>query len=355
MRKILTLLFALFTTLAFAACGGNGDEDTVDDYYYPEPTTTVQTPAPPALPTQTEMRPQPVRPTLAHPGELPATVTIGGLEIATSETHIILKDMNLTEEDLLPLRYFPQLIYLDLSGNSILDLSQTVIPQMTDLINLDLSHNAIRDEWYRSIEWLSDISELAGLTNLIWLSVAGNTIEDISALAGLTELLYLDIGRNHIVDITPLQGLTNLTALHIGLNFIEDLSPIRYLYYDLRALCLNWGRQTDISDVAYLTGLIWLDIGNNQQLSDITPIANLTDLQSLNMTGTMVHDLTPLSGLTMLDWLNISDRTGPNPITDLSPLQNLHNLNTLVFYGHGFYVTDWSPVAHVYNIFPPLE
>jgi len=331
---------------------------TIANFYPARPTQTTTLPitiAPPTLPTQTEERFEPLRPTLAHPNELPTTVTIGGLEVATSETHLILKDMDLTEEDLLPLRYFPQLIYLDLSGNSILDLSQTAIPQMTHLINLDLSNNAIRDEWHRSVEWLSDISELAGLTNLLFLSVASNTIEDISVVAGFTELSSLNIDRNHIVDITPLQELTNLANLYIGLNFIEDLSPIRYLYDNLRALCLNWSRQTDISDVAYLTRLIWLDIANNQQLSDITPLATLTDLQSLNMSGIMVHDLTPLSGLTALEWLNISSNTGSTPVTDLSPLQNLHNLNTLVFFGHGLYVTDWSPVAHVYNIVPPLE
>ena len=313
--------------------------------FYPEPTA----------PMQTQVHPQPENPTIEPPSEQPTTVTIGGLEFDTSSTHLILNDMHLTEEDLAPLRYFSHLIYLNLSGNSILDLSQTYIPKMTNLINLDISGNATRDEWYRGIEWLSDISQLRGLTNLTWLSVANNSIEDISVLAGLTELSYLHIGGNIISDITPLQGLTNLTKLRIGLNRVQDLSPIRHLENNLLALCLNWARLTDISDVAHLTRLIWLDLADNQQLSDITPISNLTELQSLNMSSIMVYDLTPLANLTSLEWLNISGNTGQFRITDLSPLQNLHNLNTLVFFGHGFYVTDWSPVSHVENILPPLS
>jgi internalin A len=53
------------------------------------------------------------------------------------------------------------------------------------------------------------------LTNLtkLWLNGCGNygnEITDISPLAGLTNLTEINLGYNGITDISPLAGLTNL-------------------------------------------------------------------------------------------------------------------------------------------------
>ena len=42
---------------------------------------------------------------------------------------------------------------------------------------------------------------------------------------------------------------------------------------------------------------------NNAQISDVTPLAGLKNLERLDLTGTPVSDLTPLTGLTNLNWL----------------------------------------------------
>jgi hypothetical protein len=73
---------------------------------------------------------------------------------------------------------------------------------------------------------ISDISPLAGLTNLRKLYLSQNQITDISSLAGLTNLEHLELANNQISDLTPLAGFTNLTELYLQSNQISDISPL---------------------------------------------------------------------------------------------------------------------------------
>ncbi len=73
---------------------------------------------------------------------------------------------------------------------------------------------------------ISDLTPLAGLTQLTVLDLNGNAISDISALSGLTNLVVLRLGANVITDITALSGLTNLVVLGVWDNNISDISPL---------------------------------------------------------------------------------------------------------------------------------
>jgi len=58
-----------------------------------------------------------------------------------------------------------------------------------------------------------------------------------------------------------------------------------------------------------------------------------------------MSDLTPLAPLVNLTSLNLSD----NSIVDLTPLAGLGNLVFLDL-EYNFFLNDWSPVAHVSNV-----
>ena len=83
---------------------------------------------------------------------------------------------------------------------------------------------------------IRDLTGLEHATNLKWLGLDGeivdgtwnnsNSISDLSPLAGLTNLTQLWIGGNVISDLSPLVGLTNLTSLTLEANRISDLSPL---------------------------------------------------------------------------------------------------------------------------------
>ena len=56
-----------------------------------------------------------------------------------------------------------------------------------------------------------------------------NQISDITPLAGLTQLRSLALGNNHIRDVSPLAGLLNLRTVQLLGNPIEDTSPLSSL------------------------------------------------------------------------------------------------------------------------------
>ncbi len=105
------------------------------------------------------------------------------------------------------------LIKLSLGGNSISDISPVV--SLTQLTRLSL--------WTNSI---SDISPVAGLTHLTELNLSGNLLSSIAAVTGLTQLTWLHLQSNAISDISALSGLTELTELRLDRNSITDLSPL---------------------------------------------------------------------------------------------------------------------------------
>ncbi len=71
---------------------------------------------------------------------------------------------------------------------------------------------------------ISDISPLAGLTQLGVLGLWNNNISDISALAGLINLLFLDLSSNNISDISPLVENTGFSAWNEEESPFVDLS-----------------------------------------------------------------------------------------------------------------------------------
>ena len=147
----------------------------------------------------------------------------------------------------------------------------TGLEHATDLTTLNLGHVRVGAEG-RPINSnsLSNISLLAGLTNLIELRLGHNLIENISPLAGLTNLTFLDLTSNSVSNILPIASLTKLTHLDLDGNTLSDISA-----------------------VAGLTNLTFLDIWGTP-LSDISPVAGLTNLTLLGLGGNNISDLSPV-------------------------------------------------------------
>lgn len=178
----------------------------------------------------------------------------------------------------------PVLRTLSLTGCGISNTSFKVIASNTLLISLDLSGNTI-----------SDITQISGMINLSYLSLSNNMISDISPLMVLTSLKSLDISKNLIADAGVVANLTSLTELHADNNQI-----------------------TEISALGGLSALTELTISNNQ-ISYIPDMAGLRSLKQLNMSGNIVGNLVPLAVCNALESLNISG----NAVSDLAPLSNL--------------------------------
>ncbi len=233
--------------------------------------------------------------------------------------------------DLTPLAGLTQLKKLRLTENNISDISP--LAGLTILDNLSLDRNNI-----------SDISPLAGLTKLERLHLEQNNISDISPLAGLTKLGRLFLEQNNISDISPLAGLTELYQLSLSQNNISDISPLVGLT-GLTVLYLERNSISDISPLAELTNIYWLKLNDNY-ISDISPLAGLTRLDNLSLERNNISDISSLAGLTQLKSLFLNQSNIP----DISLLGRLTNhLNRIIG------LNIFSPGSNNYNIVEKLR
>ncbi|MEZ4628747.1 MAG: hypothetical protein R2912_11955, partial [Eubacteriales bacterium] len=114
-------------------------------------------------------------------------------------------------------------------GNSTLtDEDLTAFQYCTDLVYLDLDGNKI-----------TDLSFLKDLPKLRLLSVANNKVTDISAIASLSELEFLEIFINYISQLNPLMGLTKLTSFNCSRTAVTDIAPLQQMTQLKRLWIMN--------------------------------------------------------------------------------------------------------------------
>ena len=217
----------------------------------------------------------------------------------------VLPDIPLTKERILKLGF------LNAHDKGILDI--TGLEFATNLRGLDLRQNPITDLrplsnltqlvefhfWHVPVRPTNlDLRPLANLINLEMLSLDGNWISDIRPLMGLKKLRRLHLSNNQIEDVSPLAGLTELWQLWLERNPIRDLTPLSGLNLTDLNISNNPIKVSDISPLAALKELQTLDLLNSG-VSDIRPLSGLTELRTLLLKGNPVRDLTPLSGLNL--------------------------------------------------------
>ena len=78
---------------------------------------------------------------------------------------------------------------------------------------------------------------------------------------------------------------------------------------------------TRLADMTSLTGLYLRD----NQIADVTPLAYLTSLTQVSLRSNQIADVVPLAGLGLLEFLGLGD----NEVVDLSPLTELNSLRWL--------------------------
>jgi Leucine-rich repeat (LRR) protein len=115
----------------------------------------------------------------------------------------------------------------------------------------------------------------------------------------------------------------NSQSLNLEGNQISDLTPLSELT-DLHTLYLHNNQINDLTPLSGLKNLEMLWLINNQ-IDDITPLNGLTNLVFLDLTRNQITDLTPLNRLTNLYDLNLSI----NQINNLTPLSNMTSLRRL--------------------------
>ncbi len=161
-------------------------------------------------------------------------------------------------------------------------------------------------------------------------------------LKELTEL-KLDWSKPKILDLTGLEKATGLTSLRLTHAYdISDITPLAKLT-NLQTLAIYDNSISDISPLSELTQLRTLTILRGY-IRDISPLANLTQLTELTIADNPITDITSLSGLTQLTKLYLYS----NPLRDISPLVDFKNLTDLRLSDNQ--ISDILPLANLKNL-----
>jgi len=106
-------------------------------------------------------------------------------------------------------------------------------------------------------------------------------------------------------------------------KWLHDLLGVDY-FFTVKHIALSDTQVSDVTTLASLTNLESLLL-DNTQVSDVTPLATLKNLQWLVLSNTPVNNLEPLAGLTNLEGLFLDN----TQVSDETPLAGLTNLECL--------------------------
>lgn len=189
------------------------------------------------------------------------------------------------------------------------------------------SASELADENVRYINGSSsNVTSLEGLqyaTHLTSIDVHDNQISDLTPIADLPNIRFLTLYKNQISDIRPLTGLTKtrLEYLYLENNQIEDISALSEMTA-LKEVFLNNNLITELPKLDDMTSLTWLIIDHNR-LKDITNVKYLTSLEMLYVYANQLSDLSAVGELTNLVSLYTGDNPDVREFPDLTRCVNL--------------------------------
>ncbi|MBU3181425.1 leucine-rich repeat domain-containing protein [Clostridium psychrophilum] len=155
------------------------------------------------------------------------------------------------------------------------------------------------------------------------------------------DITALDATGKNIKDISGIQNLVNLKTLTLEKNSISNIEPLAQLT-NLEELNLDNNDIKDISAIKNITSIKSLSLSSNR-IDDISDMKNLTNIEKLDLDSNEIMDLSPLSGMSYINYINLSS----NKINNIDKLNNLENLNSLYLANNS--ITNYSGIKGIYN------
>jgi internalin A len=145
----------------------------------------------------------------------------------------------------------------------------------------------------------------------------------------LAQVKSVNLTRGAVNELDPcvFPLLTGMKDLFLGQGELSDLTPLASLT-NLATLRASINQVSDIRPLEKLTKMDRLDIGRTQ-VSDISPIANMTGITELQLDDTPVADISSLRACTKLEKLSLKRTL----VKDLSPLKEMKKLRFLYIEG----------------------
>jgi internalin A len=147
--------------------------------------------------------------------------------------------------------------------------------------------------------------------------------------ADLAGVSSINLADKHVdeLDACTFPKLTGLHHLYLGPGKLRDLSPLENLT-KIESLRASINEVENLKPLEKLTAMDRLDLGRTH-VRDLTPLANLVNLTELQLDDTEVSDITPLAKCKKLQKLSLKHTN----VTDVSPLKELKDLKFLYVEG----------------------
>ncbi|MFX1257297.1 MAG: leucine-rich repeat domain-containing protein [Promethearchaeota archaeon] len=176
---------------------------------------------------------------------------------------------------------------------------------------------------------LSNIPDLSGFGNLLFLGLSSNNIKEFNWFGDLLELHRLDLANNQLGSLKGFErlvGCPELYDINLSDNQISDLCGLEPFsrMENLKRLELARNKITELNITLGIPRLEVLGLAYNQ-IERIIAVKNLPKLRNLNLMGNKLTALENLSNLPSLKYISVDE----NQIKSISHFRNLHNLPNL--------------------------
>lgn len=208
--------------------------------------------------------------------------------------------------------------------NAVLDYDFSLYGQELNLNaeSLDFNHTQISDEG-EEIRKILPLMRNCTYLDMDYCGVSNEAMAKIRDENPKVEVVWrIWFGENYSVRTDTERILASKPT--VG-GMIYDASALQYC---TKLKYLDLGHNDDLSDLSFVSTMPELEvlIIAMTNISDLSPLANCPKLEYLEIQETNISDLSPLAGLTNLAHLNICNQEN---ITDASPLYGLTKLERL--------------------------
>ena len=255
--------------------------------------------------------------------------------------------------DLSPLAELTSLQRLTLFNAQIDDVS--ALSNLIEIGSLDLSLEFRAETSAR----ITDISALAGMTNLADLRLGYHTVSDLSALPNESVFSYLDLTGNNVSDFSSVT-MGSISQLFITGNPVADYGPFestQFLVLGMRiendldrafaaasnAFVFGLGNNNFVPDFAFLSEkftnmFVCFSCGldDPQALMSLKQAVDQNDsIAVLNVSRNGIRDLAPLAGVQLAAqspplMFQKSINVSKNALTSLEPLKSIEGLTSIL-------------------------
>lgn len=226
----------------------------------------------------------------------------------------------------------------DYANDSSAELDLTVLSDAIKLKELSIQMGSVYNA--------DGIKRATGLQDVLITTVKDNS--DFSFFSEMTQMRCLNLEcPNGLSDVSFIAGMSNLEELRLTGNF-SDINALR-LHKNVRLITLKSSFLESISPLRHCSALRQLYIRECNSLVDTSPLASVETLTELWVENTPIESVGFIGELPGLEKLSLYN----TEVTDISPLYDIPTLNWFRLYSRNS--VDMTQVDELKSVNPDCE